>query len=269
VTGRRSSYSNVLWKLENDSVVRRLISYWTTSRLSPDYIGRPPDSRKYERAVEMRVKEGVEDKRLAATLNALAQVNEDQGKPRSAEPLYKRALAIREKTMSMFHPDVAVSLTNLGMIYKSEGRLAEAEPFLSRAFAICEGMLPHDDPRIAQAWATLPRDQHRNGEARPLLQKAISILDGGEHQDDALMAEILGTLGSVSQDQGPWPPRQTLIAAVESGGRFGSRLPAIPTRRYHFPSIQRYAREPRGVAVEGKYGEAFVGVAPAPDGIAS
>ena len=54
-----------------------------------------------------------------------------QGKYAEAEPLFKRALAIREKALGKDHPDVATSLNNLALLYDSQGKYAEAEPFMS------------------------------------------------------------------------------------------------------------------------------------------
>ena len=53
-----------------------------------------------------------------------------------AEPLYKRSLAIREKTLSPSHPDVATSLENLAVNLKKTGREKAAEELEKRAAAI-------------------------------------------------------------------------------------------------------------------------------------
>ena len=42
-----------------------------------------------------------------------------------AEPLYKRALAIREKAHGPEHPDVATSLNNLASLYDNQGQYAK------------------------------------------------------------------------------------------------------------------------------------------------
>ena len=39
------------------------------------------------------------------------------GRYAEAEPLYERALAIREKALGPDHPDVATSLNNLAVLY--------------------------------------------------------------------------------------------------------------------------------------------------------
>ena len=44
----------------------------------------------------------------------------NQGKYDDAEPLYKRALAIREKTLGLRHPHVAGSLNNLAGLLASQ-----------------------------------------------------------------------------------------------------------------------------------------------------
>jgi Tetratricopeptide repeat len=44
------------------------------------------------------------------------------GKYRKAEPLYERALAIREKTLGPDHLDVRISLNNLAALYEAQDR---------------------------------------------------------------------------------------------------------------------------------------------------
>jgi CHAT domain-containing protein len=43
-----------------------------------------------------------------------------------AEPLFKRALAIREKALGSDHHDVAIVLNNLALLYRAQGRYADA-----------------------------------------------------------------------------------------------------------------------------------------------
>ena len=62
----------------------------------------------------------------------------DQGRYNKAEPLYKRALDIREKTLGSDHPYVAISLDNLANLYYNQGNLDKAEPLYMRALDIRE-----------------------------------------------------------------------------------------------------------------------------------
>jgi tetratricopeptide (TPR) repeat protein len=75
---------------------------------------------------------------VATSLNNLALLYGAQGHYAAAEPLHRRALAIREKTLGPDHPDVAVSLNNLADLYQFQGRYADAEPLYQRALAILE-----------------------------------------------------------------------------------------------------------------------------------
>ncbi len=73
--------------------------------------------RQFAAAVEAAEEFGPQDRRLATSLNNLAVLYRAQGKYPEAEPLYKRALAIREKALGPDHPDVAASLYNLAVLY--------------------------------------------------------------------------------------------------------------------------------------------------------
>jgi tetratricopeptide (TPR) repeat protein len=53
-----------------------------------------------------------------------------------AEPMYRRALAIDEKSYGPDHPDVATDLNNLAELLRATNRLAEAEPMYRRALEI-------------------------------------------------------------------------------------------------------------------------------------
>src|SRR6266567_3020464 len=61
-----------------------------------------------------------------------------RGRYAEAEPLFERALAIREKALGRDHPYIALSLNNLAELYGAQGRYTEAEPLHQRALAIRE-----------------------------------------------------------------------------------------------------------------------------------
>ncbi|CAN0505877.1 unnamed protein product, partial [Ectocarpus sp. 12 AP-2014] len=60
---------------------------------------------------------------LATTLNNRASLLQSQGKYDEAEPLYIRAIAIREKALGPDHPDVASCLNNLAGLRQSQVRV--------------------------------------------------------------------------------------------------------------------------------------------------
>ena len=87
---------------------------------------------------------------VAATLNNLAVLYGKRGKYKDAEPLCKRALEIREKTLGSDHPDVAKQLNNLALLCQNQGKYEEVEKYYQRALEIYESKLGQDDPNVAK-----------------------------------------------------------------------------------------------------------------------
>ena len=86
-----------------------------------------------------------------ADLNNLAGLLQATNRLAEAEPLYRRALAIDEKSFGPEHPNVATALNNLAELLQDTNRLAEAEPLYRRALAIDEKSLGPEHPTVATA----------------------------------------------------------------------------------------------------------------------
>ncbi len=86
---------------------------------------------------------------VAAAVSSRATALTALGHFAEAEPLHRRALAIREATLGADHPDTAVSLSNLAALLQARGELSEAEPLHRRALAIREATLGRDHPHTA------------------------------------------------------------------------------------------------------------------------
>src|SRR5262249_14446825 len=98
-----------------------------------------------------------------------------------AEPLYRRALAINEKSYGPDHPDVAIDLNNLAGVLRDTNRLGEAEPLIRRAPAIAEKSYGPDHPntKIVRGNLQLLQDKLAGshgaaGDARPGARKLQS-----------------------------------------------------------------------------------------------
>ena len=144
--------------------------------------------KRLEAALEVAEEFGEGDPRLTTSLNNLAVVYRAQGKYAEAEPLHKRALAIREKALGHQHPAVAVSLNNLGLLYYVDGRYAEAEPLYERALAILEKALGAEHPHVAQSlenYAALLRKTGRDAEAARMEARAEAIRAGRAGENPA------------------------------------------------------------------------------------
>ncbi len=94
-----------------------------------------------------------------------------QGRYAEAEPLYKRALSIREKALGLEHPDVAQSLN-------TRGRHAEDDPLHKCSLAIGEKALGPKHPDVATSlenYASLLRQTGRSAEAQEMEARAKAI----------------------------------------------------------------------------------------------
>ena len=88
----------------------------------------------------------------ASSLNNLASLYRSQGRYGEAEPLYLRALQIREQQLGADHPDTATSLNNLAGLYQSQGRYGEAEPLYVRSLQINQKVLGDHHPSTKLGW---------------------------------------------------------------------------------------------------------------------
>ena len=73
---------------------------------------------------------------FAADLAILAELYRTQGNYADAEPLLKRALAIKEKALGPAHPRVARTLENYAALLRKTGHSGEATMMELRAKAI-------------------------------------------------------------------------------------------------------------------------------------
>ena len=115
-----------------------------------------------------------------------------------AEPLFTRAIALRQRHLGADHLDVAASLDGLGLVYEMQGRFSEAAATHRRALAIYDA---HDaPPALAQANALhgLAFAQMRLGvldSAETAIRQTLAIkreLFGESHPEVAYSLNILG-----------------------------------------------------------------------------
>jgi len=149
----------------------------------------------------------------AVILSWLGVSLDDSGRYVEAEPLLKRALEIREKTMGKDHPDTATSLNNLAGLYRAQGKYAEAEPFLKRALDIHEKALGKDHPLTATSLnnlAALYDSQGKYAEAEPLYKRALDIRVKTLGKDHPDTAESLNNLAELYNSQGMYVEAEPL-----------------------------------------------------------
>ena len=142
---------------------------------------------------------------MSQSLNNLAELYKSQARYAEAEPLMKRALAIKEKTLGADHPEVALCLNNLGELYRMEGRYAEAEPLLVRALESREKSLGATHPSVAQSLNSLGalfEGQGRYAEAEPYYARALTIRENTLGPDHPDLAQSLNNLAVLYHEEG-------------------------------------------------------------------
>lgn len=219
---------------------------------------------------------GADSPMLALEFNNLAEIHRLSGRPKEAEPLYKRAIELDERA-GEDNPGLATSLNNLAMLYRSQDRLEEAEPLYRRSLALLERALGPEHPDVAKGLnnlAVLYRMQGAGAKARPLQERALATAAkalGPEHPttltlrrnlDQVPVAPAAGpaaatvTAGPAATEPGPGasgkaPTRAAKFPAAATGAR-----PPVPSVRPTAPRTS--ATDPRQAAV------AAVATAPAP-----
>jgi tetratricopeptide (TPR) repeat protein len=98
------------------------------------HLGNIPKAEEYwQRSIALREASGSEYPSLAVVFINLANAYSGERRFEVAEQLYRRALAIQEKSPESFDGRIGVTLTRLGDLCRLEGRYMEAEQYLVRA----------------------------------------------------------------------------------------------------------------------------------------
>jgi tetratricopeptide (TPR) repeat protein len=129
-----------------------------------------------------------------------------------AEPLARRALAIRRAKLPADHPEIAASCEILGRIVLLAGRAADAEPLLRECVEIRERTSSTPDPTLWATKASLGQalaELSRFAEAEPLLLASYEALKdipavpaSRKQQILAAITQLYGTWATAEPDQG-------------------------------------------------------------------
>ena len=150
-----------------------------------------------------RLQDNVLEPKATRIMNQLAVWLNNRAEHGDAEPLYRRALAIDEKSFGPDHPNVARGLNNLAELLSATNRLAEAEPLYRRALTITEKSFGPDHPNMAiglNNLAELLSDTNRQAEAEPLYRLALAITEKSFGPDHPNVARGLNNLAALLSD---------------------------------------------------------------------
>jgi tetratricopeptide (TPR) repeat protein len=150
------------------------------------------------RVIELR--ESISHPELPVTLMNLGNLYFDLRQFEEAEELYRRSLAISEKTLGGNHPEVAKALNSIGNIYHEQEKYTEAQPYYERAHSIFENAYGPEHPEIAIESNNLAFLYFKLGkydEAFKLYKEVIKLFQkifGRNHINTAFTINNLGLL---------------------------------------------------------------------------
>jgi CHAT domain-containing protein/tetratricopeptide (TPR) repeat protein len=151
---------------------------------------------------------------VAQSLGGLAELYRTMDRLGEAEPLYKRALAVRERALGHNHTDVATSLRALAMLYIVQARYSDCEALLKRALDIREKAYGAEHIAVGNLLndlGALYRIQGRQGEAETLFKRALVIHEKTFGPDHTSVSDDLEQLGILYRNQGRFAEAEPLL----------------------------------------------------------
>ncbi|KAJ6050923.1 protein kinase subdomain-containing protein [Penicillium canescens] len=137
--------------------------------------------------------------------HGLGNLYNDQGMLKSAEEMYERALAGKEKTLGPDHNSTLDTVHNLGLLYFNQGRLNEAEEMYQRALAGYQNSHGPDHISTLSAVNNLGNLYYYLGnleEAEEMYQRALVGREKALGQDHTFVLDTVNNLGLLYSDQG-------------------------------------------------------------------
>ncbi|QSJ20056.1 tetratricopeptide repeat protein [Nostoc sp. UHCC 0702] len=137
-----------------------------------------------------------------------------EGKYSQAIPLAERALAITEKVLGAYHPDVATSLNSLAVLYREQGSYEKAEPLYLRSLAIREKVLGAYHPDVANSLNNLALLYNAQGsyeKAEPLYLRSLAIKEKVLGKEHPSVATSLSNLAVLYLEQGSYEKAEPLF----------------------------------------------------------
>lgn len=148
------------------------------------------------------------------TLRSLTLILSRLTKYAEAELLYRRILAIKEKTFGADSLEVAITLNDLAGGCQEQAKYADAESFYGRSLAIREKAQGSDHLDVAltlSGLAELYRLQGRHAEAEPVFKRCLAIMEKVHGPIHYSLVATLSHLALLYGDQGKFEDAEPLL----------------------------------------------------------
>ncbi|TMQ30358.1 MAG: tetratricopeptide repeat protein, partial [Planctomycetota bacterium] len=130
-----------------------------------------------------------------------------QGNYAGAEPLFRKALTIRQKVLGEDHPDTGASYNDMSINLTAQRKYPEAELLGRKGLAIARKVLGEDHSDTAQGYHNVADNlnaQGRYAEAEPLYGRALAICQKVLGEDHPYTATGYTSVATSLQNQGKY-----------------------------------------------------------------
>ncbi len=124
------------------------------------------------------VRQYLDNRELAESLNDQGLTIEDEGGLKTAEILFREALAMHLRLGGEEHPEAIKSMNNLASVLAAQGQYEEAEKHFRRALGLKIAVYGPDSAEVAVSLnnlGTLYQNTSRPQESEPLMRKSLEI----------------------------------------------------------------------------------------------
>jgi tetratricopeptide (TPR) repeat protein/tRNA A-37 threonylcarbamoyl transferase component Bud32 len=174
---------------------------WVSLIRAGTHLARYADAEQWSRLAESSVERaGAGEAEQAELLVDQGILLEEQGKYDDALDHYRRALAIRERTLGPEHPSVATVLVTIGVALAYQGKRDEGLANYRRALAIDEKVLGKEHPSLVDILLDIGLvlvHEDQNEEALACYRRALAIGEKSLGEENADVAAVRDELGSV------------------------------------------------------------------------
>lgn len=179
-------------------------------------------------------RDGIDSVDMAPILNNLASLYKKKKELYAfAEPLYRRALAIRRAWLGNYHPSVAICLNNLANLHHGEGLSELADQRYREALASNEAAKEPAEAltgSILGNWALLAHERGLLDEAKIRYERALVIQQQTMGRNHPILAVTLQGYSSLLMDIGrPLEASHFRIRAALIRARQDLALSEVPT----------------------------------------
>ncbi len=153
------------------------------------------------------------EERMYIALTNLAGVYKMQAKFTNAEPLYKRAMLIRQRDLGNEDSRVADAMDNLSDIYMRREKFQEAEELYKKSLAIRQHVMPEGHADIGKNMVNLAealQELKKYDESAQYFRKGLPILEKQLGPKSLILAKGLNNYGTLYKKQNKFEQAEPL-----------------------------------------------------------